>query len=104
MKKQAACLVFITKKSFCFVDKLSTQSLSKLVKQFQPNYKPPDRKEVTGILLDKIYEEKKDKCCSVLKNQTVALDLYFQKKIHSISFVKFIKRSFGAKHVGTFFS
>lgn len=80
LDEQVARFIFATNTSFRSVEH---PEFIQLVNQLRPGYKPPDRKEVSGILLDKIYEDERKKCCSVLKNQTVCLGLDGWSNVHN---------------------
>ena len=65
-------LIYTTNSSFCCVEH---EEFKKLLSALRAGNTPLNRKQVCGVLLDKIFEENIINCSNVLNGQTVCMTL-----------------------------
>lgn len=80
LDKQVARFIFATNTAFRSVEH---PQFVRLMQQLRPGYTPPNRKEISGPLLETIYEEEKKTCSLILKNQSVCLGFDGWSNVHN---------------------
>lgn len=55
----------------------------KLIKMLRPGYKPLNRQQIGGVLLNSIYDDEVKKCAATLKNEVVCLSFYGRSNVHN---------------------
>lgn len=78
--KQIAKAIFATNSSFRCVENVQVK---KAIQLLRPGYTPPSRKTIATTLLDEIYAEEKDKCCSLLRGHSVNMSIDGWSNVHN---------------------
>lgn len=78
--KQIARYIFATNSPFRHVDH---PQFIQLIEELRPGYKPPNRKDISGHLLDNVYEEEKQKFREFIQNEIVCLGFDGWSNVHN---------------------
>lgn len=78
--EQIARYVYATNSPFRCVE---NSEFKKMISVLHPGYIPPTKEQVSGILLDSVYQQEKEKCMNKLAGQTVSMSLDGWSNIHN---------------------
>lgn len=80
LDEQVARFIYATNSAFRLVEH---PQFIKLMQDLRPAYSPPNRKEISGPLLDCIFLEEKSKLGRIVENETVCLGLDGWSNVHN---------------------
>jgi uncharacterized protein YuzB (UPF0349 family) len=78
--EQAARFIFATNSAFRSIEHPEFKKYSAMLR---PGYSPPNRHEVGGKLLDKVFQKESEKCAAVLKNECVCMTIDGWSNVHN---------------------
>lgn len=80
LDEQIARYIYATNSAFLSVEH---EEFKKLIEMMRPGYKPPNRQQISGVLLDNVYEKEVKNCAEMLKNHIVCLSFDGWSNVHN---------------------